>query len=89
MSALLYSYECFRIVELISSHCSDDPMFTLAKDLGTIKTTTESTVFTVGVVRDSIIQYNAAPNSSAKSRHPFYETKYDDASAGVSYTTLL
>lgn len=62
------------------------------KDLGKIKSTKESTVFTIGLARDPATVFSP-PNSTEDlpefTRFAFYTTRYEFAADGVSFISLL
>lgn len=63
-------------------------VFALSKDLRTIQTTEESTVFALGLARNAAVKFKTA-NGSMEERSPFYKSKYNDASDGVGYNPLF
>ena len=70
------------------------PIFAFAHDLGTVGTTkTDPVVYTVGYVRDTLVQLSNVPNVNS-ARTPYYLTRYGSIPGMVrplytSYVTVL
>lgn len=57
--------------------------------MGRINTTTEPTIFALGLARDPLVQVRTAPNGTTELWFPSYKAKYNNASDSVSSILLL
>lgn len=62
--------------------CSNWPVLAIQIDWGEIQKTSEPAVFTIGLVRDPVIQY-MLPNGTIQYRSHYYRSTYGDDTSAV------
>ena len=63
---------------------SNNPVFAISRNLGTIKTTQDPIVWIIGFTTDPAIQYYEYPDVPSQQLSLYYKTKYPDDTTLVS-----
>ena len=64
---------------------SDEPVFPIAVDLGSVESSIQPIVWVVGLVRDPSVSY--AVSGQTESLHPYFTTQYPTIEAAVRVIT--
>ena len=57
---------------------SDNFVFAISRDLGTIQSTTDPVVWAIGYTTDPAVNYSDLSGAPPKSRSPYYKTRYSN-----------